>query len=37
MGSIIDGNIALYKDYEVIVEDPKNFVMRHRNDDSNQI
>lgn len=29
MGGIIDGDIAEYKDYEVVVEDQLNFVMRH--------
>ena len=30
MGGIIDGNIAQYKDYEVVVEDTHNFIMRKR-------
>lgn len=30
MGGIIDGNIAQYKDYEVVVEDPRNFIMRKK-------
>ena len=37
MGGIIDGDIAKYKDYEVVVEDARNFVMRNKNNESDQI
>lgn len=30
--SNIDGGIAKYKDYEIIVEDEKNFILKHRED-----
>lgn len=37
MGGVIDGDIAIYKDFEVIVEDKHNFMLRHKSDDTRQI
>ena len=37
MGATIDGGIAQYKDFEIVIEDDRNFVMRHRNDEQEPI
>ena len=37
MGGVIDGDIAIYKDFEVIVEDKHNFMLRHKTDETREI
>ena len=36
-GGVVDGGIAQYKDYEIIIEDNRNFIMKHKTDESKQI
>ena len=37
MGVIIDGGIAQYKDYEIIIEDQYNFVLKHKTEEGRNI
>ena len=37
MGVNIDAGIVQYKDYEIIIEDQRNFIMRHRTDEDRAI
>lgn len=32
-GSPIDGGIAKYKDYEIVIEDERNFILKHKQDE----
>ena len=36
-GGIVDGGIAQYRDYEIVVEDDRNFVLKHKEDETQAI
>ena len=37
MGSIIDAGIGAFKDYEIVIVDDNNFLLKHRNNEQPEI